>query len=372
MINESKNEDIDFQSDCYSINYFNVGRHCGFIHLDLGYLNMKIGKVPENVLKRSVFKQIKFKREEVLIHPGVGEDCAVLELAPDEVFVLSTDPITGAVSDIGTLAVHVTANDLASAGAEPVGLLLTILLPPDAEEADLKSLMRELESACASLNIEIIGGHTEVTPVVNQPVVTVTGVGKVKKDQVIFTKGALPGQDIVVTKWVGLEGTAIIAAGKEKLLKEHYSQDFVDRAKGFLEHISVVKEAMAARDFGVSSMHDITEGGIFGALWEVAAAGGVGLTVDLKKIPLRQETVEICEYFDLNPYQLISSGSMLIACDRGHDLVEYLAQRHIHSAVVGKFTDNNDKIIIYDEGETRYLEPPKTDELYKVNFLEDE
>ena len=283
MINESKNEDIDFQSDCYSINYFNVGRHCGFIHLDPGYLNMKIGKVPENVLKRSVFKQIKFKREEVLIHPGVGEDCAVLELAPDEVFVLSTDPITGAVSDIGTLAVHVTANDLASAGAEPVGLLLTILLPPDAEEADLKSLMRELESACASLNIEIIGGHTEVTPVVNQPVVTVTGVGKVKKDQVIFTKGALPGQDIVVTKWVGLEGTAIIAAGKEKLLKEHYSQDFVDRAKGFLEHISVVKEAMAARDFGVSSMHDITEGGIFGALWEVAAAGGVGLTVDLKR-----------------------------------------------------------------------------------------
>ena len=287
---------------------------------------MQIGKVPENVLKRSVFKQIKLKRDEVLIHPGVGEDCSVLELAPGEVFVLSTDPITGAASDIGTLAVHVTANDLASAGAEPVGILLSILLPQDAQEADLKSLMREIESACEPLNIEVIGGHTEVTPVVNQPVVTVTGVGKVKKDAVIFTKGARPGQDIV----------------------------------------SVVKEAMLARDFGVSAMHDITEGGVFGALWEVAAAGNVGLSVDLKKVPLKQETVEICEFFDLNPYQLISSGSMLIACDKGHDLAELLKREGIHSAVIGKFTDNNDKVIIYDEGETRYLEPPKTDELYNI------
>lgn len=327
---------------------------------------MKIGKVPENVLKRSVFKQIKLKRDEVLIHPGVGEDCSVLELQPGEVFVLSTDPITGAASDIGTLAVHVTANDLASAGAEPVGILLSILLPQDAEEADLKSLMKEIESACESLNIEIIGGHTEVTPVVNEPVVTVTGVGKVKKDAVIFTKGARPGQDIVVTKWVGLEGTSIIASAKEEALRAHYSQNFVDRAKGFIQYISVVKEAILARDFGVSAMHDITEGGVFGALWEVAAAGNVGLSVDLKKVPLKQETVEICEFFDLNPYQLISSGSMLIACDKGHDLVELLKKEGIHSAVIGKFTDNNDKVIIYDEGETRYLEPPKMDELYNI------
>ncbi len=327
---------------------------------------MQIGKVAENVLKRSVFKQIKLKRDEVLIHPGVGEDCSVLELAPGEVFVLSTDPITGAASDIGTLAVHVTANDLASAGAEPVGILLSILLPQDAQEADLKSLMREIESACEPLNIEVIGGHTEVTPVVNQPVVTVTGVGKVKKDAVIFTKGARPGQDIVVTKWIGLEGTSIIASAREAELRAHYSQDFVDRAKGFIRYISVVKEAMLARDFGVSAMHDITEGGVFGALWEVAAAGNVGLSVDLKKVPLKQETVEICEFFDLNPYQLISSGSMLIACDKGHDLVELLKREGIHSAVIGKFTDNNDKVIIYDEGETRYLEPPKTDELYNI------
>ena len=123
---------------------------------------------------------------------------------------------------------------------------------------------------------------------------------------------------------------------------------------------------MLARDFGVSAMHDITEGGVFGALWEVAAAGNVGLSVDLKKVPLKQETVEICEFFDLNPYQLISSGSMLIACDKGHDLVELLKKEGIHSAVIGKFTDNNDKVIIYDEGETRYLEPPKTDELYNI------
>lgn len=333
---------------------------------------MKIGKVPENVMKRSVFKQIRHKREEVLVHPGVGEDCSVVQLEPDEVMVLSTDPITGAASDIGTLAVHVTANDLATAGAEPIGILLSILLPPSAEEADLKSLMKELESACDTLKIEILGGHTEVTAVVCQPVVTVTGVGKVKKDQVLFTKGVAAGQDIVITKWIGLEGTSIIASAKEDALKQRYSQDFIDRAKDFIQYISVVDEAMIARDFGVSAMHDITEGGVFGALWEVAAAGDLGLTVDLKKIPLKQETVEVCEFFDLNPYQLISSGSMLIACDRGHDLVECLKRKNIHSAVVGKFTEGHDRIIIYDEDETRYLEPPKADELYKVNFSGEE
>lgn len=327
---------------------------------------MKIGKLPESVLKRSVFKQIHTRRPEVVLGAGVGEDCAAIKLAEDETLVMSTDPITGTAKDIGTLAIQITVNDLASAGAEPVGVLLTVLLPESVEEPELRAMMAQVEEACAKAKIQVMGGHTEVTAVVNQPVITVTGVGKVKKDAVIFTKGARPGQDIVVTKWVGLEGTSIIASAREAELREHYSQEFVDRAKGFIRYISVVKEAMIARDFGVAAMHDITEGGVFGALWEMAAASQVGLTVDLKKVPLKQETVEICELFDLNPYQLISSGSMLIACDRGHDLAECLKKEGIHSAVIGKFTDNNDKVIVYDEGETRYLEPPKTDELYKI------
>ena len=327
---------------------------------------MEVGKVPESVLKRSVFKQIRTKREEVLIHPGVGEDCAALKLADDEVFVMSTDPITGTDKNTGELAVQITANDLASAGAEPVALLLTVLLPVTADEPMIRRLMQEVETACEKLHIQVVGGHTEVTRAVTQPVVTVTGVGKAKDGRVISTGGAKPGQDIVVTKWVGLEGTAIIARSQEKALKSRYSQDFIDQAKDCIRYLSVVDDARIAMQVGVSAMHDVTEGGIFGAFWEMAQASGVGLTVDLKKVPLRQETVEICEFFDLNPYQLISSGSMLMACDRGYDVVEALRKEGIRASVVGKFTDSHDKIIHYDENETRYLEPPKPDELYKV------
>ena len=327
---------------------------------------MKIGKLPEPVLIRSVLKEVQHRRPEVLVGPAVGQDCAVLEPAKGDVLVFSSDPITGTIKDMGSHSVHITANDLAASGAEPLGIMVTILLTPETEEAQLKEMMRGLESACEELNIEVMGGHTEITDVVKQPLISITGVGRIKKEEVLTTSAAKPGQDVVITKWIGLEGTSIAAKEKEKKLLERFAPSFVETAKRFDRYLSVVPEAKIAKAWGVSAMHDITEGGVFGALWEMAAAGNVGLTVDLKKVPLKQETVEICEYFDLNPYQLISSGSMLIACDRGHDLAERLKKEGIHSAVIGKFTDNNDKIIVYDEGETRYLEPPKTDELYKL------
>lgn len=171
---------------------------------------MKVGKVSETILKRSIFKQIHTKRDEVLLGAGVGEDCAAMKLAPGEIFVISTDPITGTVKDIGTLAIQITANDLASSGAEPVGVMLTVLLPEEIEEADIKQMMGEVEAACARFHIQVMGGHTEVTRAVNQPIISVTGVGKVQEGQLVSTAGAKPGQDILVTKWIGVEGTSII------------------------------------------------------------------------------------------------------------------------------------------------------------------
>lgn len=328
---------------------------------------MKIGKVPETVLKRSILKQIRHRRDEVLVRPGVGEDCSVIELAKDEVFVISTDPITGTTENIGTLAVHITANDIASNGAEVIGIMLTILLPDGTRESDLKALMQEIEATCAKLNIEVLGGHTEITAAVNQPIITVTGVGKMSKNHMIKTAGAKPGQEIVMTKWAGLEGTAIIAKAKEKELLNRYTFDFVEGAKQMLDHISVIKEAGIGRTLGVTSMHDVTEGGIYGALWEIAEASGVGLEIDLKKIPIRQETVEICEFYDLNPYQLISSGVMLMITDHANLLVEQLSKNDIPAAVIGRITTGNDRVVM-NEDEKRFLMPPKSDELYKVSF----
>ena len=326
---------------------------------------MKIGKLPEQVLVRSVLKQAKHRREEVLVGPAVGQDCAVMALGEDEVFVMSSDPITGTVKDIGSHGIYITANDLAASGAEPVGVLLTVLLPENVEEPQIRQMMQDAERTCKELNMEIMGGHTEITNVVRQPLLTVTGVGKTKRKDLLLTMQVQPGQDIVVTKWIGLEGTAILAKEREEELLKRFNPELVRTAQEFSRYLSVIQDARIAREFGVSAMHDITEGGVFGALWEMAEGSGVGLDADLKAIPIRQETVEVCEYFGLNPYQIMSSGSRMIATDDGHGLVRALEQARIHAAVVGRATDGNDRILRNGE-DVRYLDRPQSDELYKV------
>ena len=326
---------------------------------------MEIGKVPENVLKRSILKQIKTKRPEVLVGADVGEDCAIIGLQPDEVMVLSTDPITGTTKEMGRWAVMISANDIASSGAEVIGVLVCALLPPRIREIKIRELMQEIEACCQELNIQVVGGHTEVTDAVNRPVLSVTGIGKVKKDWMLPTKGAKPGQDIVITKWAALEGTAILAKEKEEELLQKFPAFLIEEAKGYSRYLSIIKEAAIAGKSNVSAMHDITEGGVFGALWEMAESAGVGLTIDLKKIPIKQATVEICNYFDVNPYEMMSSGSLMLAADNGYDLVRVLEEAGIHAAVIGKVTEGNDRVVTNGE-ETRFLEPPKTDQLYKA------
>lgn len=325
---------------------------------------MEIGKVPENILKRSILKRLTVRRPEVLVHAGVGEDCAVLAPSADAL-VLSTDPITGTAKEIGNLAFHITANDIASSGAELIGMLLTIIFPPESTEEELKQIMAELTELAEQYNVEILGGHTEVSAAVTQTLVSVTGVGRITQEKVISTGGLKVGQDLVVTKWIGLEGTAILVAEKKEELLAHLPADLVETAGDFSELLSVVPDSRVAMENGVSAMHDVTEGGIFGALWEMAEASGVGLEVDLKRIPIRQETVEICEVFDINPYMLISSGAMLIGTDHGSQLVDALERAGIHAAVVGRATAGNDRVILNGE-ERRFLEPPKTDELFRA------
>ncbi|NLL72263.1 MAG: hydrogenase maturation factor [Clostridiales bacterium] len=326
---------------------------------------MNIGKIPETILKRSVLNQIRHKRDEVLLGPLVGEDCSMVGLSSDEVLLMSTDPVTGGIDDFGLIAVNVSANNIAGSGGEPLGIMLSILLPVDTLEKELKKLMYDVEIICEQLNIDVLGGHTELSNAVNQPVITVTGIGKIKKEDIIKKSNVLPGQEIVMTKWAGIEGTSILAKEKEKDLLTKYSLSFIKNAQEMLKYISIVPEAKIAKGLGVSSMHDIRSGGIFAALWEIGAASKVGLEVDLNKILLKQETVEICEFFDLNPYMLTSSGSMLVITDKANYLVDQLKEAGIAAAVIGHIKEGNERVII-NQGEKRYLEPPKLDEIYKL------
>ena len=326
---------------------------------------MKAGKLKESVLKRSVLKQLHTRNDAVLQKPAIGGDYGAIAVSEDMAVVLSSDPVTLTKDAIGSSAVMAACNDVACSGAKPMGISVTMLLPTSFNEEELRDLMKDMDRACTECGVDILSGHTEVTRSVKEPLVVVTAMGSVAKSKMIHSSGVRPGMDIVATKWVGLEGTAILAKEREEELRTRYAKPFIDNAKVFGQMMSIIPEAAVATKSGAGAMHDVSEGGIFGALWELAQSGGVGLEIDLKKIPIRQETVEICEFFDLNPYKIVSGGSLLIATEDGNGMVLELEKAGIPAVVIGKATDGNDRVLL-NEDERRFLETTQTDELYNL------
>lgn len=326
---------------------------------------MRRGKISENVLKRSVLKQIKTHREEVINGAGVGTDCAILSFEGGYDAVISTTPVIAPIEDISLYAIPMALNNIAAAGAEPVGVMLSILLPEKAEEPELRQMMEQAQSLCGRCGADIIGGHTEVAAYIDDPIMTVTGVGKRDYAQTELLKGVKANQDIVISKWIGLEGTVRLARERRNELSERYPRRMIDEAASYDRYLSVIPEAATAMKSGVCGMHDVSRGGVFGALWELAERAGVGLEIDLKKIPVKQETIEICEFFGLNPYELLSGGCLIMTTEDGDVLAEALMREDIAASVVGRTTAGNDRVI-YNEDEKRYLDKPKTDQMYYV------
>ncbi|MCH3962749.1 MAG: AIR synthase family protein [Clostridium sp.] len=322
---------------------------------------MKVGKLSWDDLKNLIDNNKTVLRSDVRIRGGIGEDCSVINFGEKEC-VVSTDPITGAVKNSGKLAVHINCNDIASCGVEPVGILVTILAPEDCTLDDINAVMREIDIETRKLNVEILGGHTEVTRAVNKIVVSCTVLGKGRSGSAVSTSGAREGDDILVTKYLCLEGTSIIVSDYEKQLSSLLSKEEIEEAKSYIEYISVVKEGIISGKFGVNSMHDITEGGILGGIWEVAKASGTGFRIYMDKMPISKITRKLCSAYNIDPLRLISSGSMLITTHRGRDLVEILKNSGIKSCIVGKITKKNG-ILVNGKNETE-VEPPERDELF--------
>lgn len=341
---------------------------------------MNSGKVPVNVLKRSVLRQLKNKRSEIANSAGLGADCAIFEPFSEGQLVTcvqegvvelccENDLAEAEREDPSVMPMlrffQKCANNLATAGAEPVAAELVIFLPENVEEPELKALMSEAEGIAAELNIQIIGGQTRVSSAVRQPLATVTGYGIRKTGAVqMDVRKKLAGQDIIITKWIGLEGTADLAARNQEGLLTRYPAYLVEEAAAFDRYYSILPEAATAVKSGGCTMHDASEGGIFAGLWEMAEGAGVGLTIDMKKLPLRQETVEVCEFCNVNPYELRSGGSLIIASPEGTAVVEALAAEGIPAVIVGRFTDSNERLIL-NEDEVRYMDRPQRDEIYK-------
>lgn len=322
---------------------------------------LKIGKIPPHILKSSVFPFLGTVREEVLVHSGLGEDCSVIDFG-EYVAVVSTDPITGANKNSGYLSVFISTNDIAACGAKPIGIMVTLLLPAGSDEQVLRDIMEGIHKGAGILGIEVLGGHSEITDAVVKPVLSVTALGIAKKDEYVTSSGAKPGDDVIVTKALGLEGTAILATDYEDVLKEKLGNELVTRAKRYIESIGVTEEGIVAAKVGVTAMHDITEGGILGAAYEIAEASGVGMEIIEENIPIYPETKAICEFFQINPLGLISSGSMLICTPKGKEVIEALKAKGIMATIVGKVT-KKDKVLI-SKGNPSPIIPPERDELY--------
>lgn len=327
------------------------------------------GKIPAKLLNDIVFKNLGIKRKEIILGPKAGIDGAVLELG-DKNLIVSMDPVSGAFEKIGWLAVNVNANDVATFGVKPSFMFSCILLPENADSKLIEDISSQIHKAAKEVGIAIVGGHCESTIGLNKPIVVGCVLGITDKKKYVTANGAKPGDDIILTKSAGIEGTAILATDKEKILREEIELNTIKNAKKFYKEISIVKDALTAfQTGGVHAMHDPTEGGIIGGIHEIADASKVGVRIIKKKIQIRAETSAICKYFRIDPLQLISSGALLISASPKYtsEIMEKLENKGIQAKVIGKFLDNPKlKIIVLENGKERVLMRPKADHLWKA------
>ncbi|HEY2593004.1 MAG TPA: AIR synthase family protein [Chloroflexota bacterium] len=326
------------------------------------------GKLPPELLRSLVLGQLGARRPETLVPATLGVDAAVIAVDADWACVLTCDPITTATSGAGRLAVHVVCNDLAAMGAEPLGVLATLLFPSGTAAVSIGALMAEIDATARALNVEVLGGHTEVAPGVNAPLVVMSGVGRAPRDRVLTAGGGRPGDALVLTKAAALEGTHVLASDLAALLQGRgVAESVLTEARGYGEELSVVPEARLAVDLGAMAMHDPTEGGVVGAVWEMAEASGCGFSVSVESIPVREATRQVCAALGVDPLRLIASGALLIACQDSGAMVQGLTGHGIPAARIGALTDlERARVLVHPEGWAEPVTSVGRDELYRV------
>jgi hydrogenase expression/formation protein HypE len=332
-------------------------------------MRLPLGKIPPKILKGTVFNHLGAEREEVVVGPSLGLDGAIVKVG-ETCFVSSMDPITGVSERIGWEAININANDVATFGVEPRFFSSCLLLPENSTEKAVEIICRQIDLGAKDLNIAVIGGHSETTPNLRFPIVIGCCMGVTSEGNYVTAQGAKPGNQIILTKSVGLEGSAILASENGNLLIEELGLQGLKKARNFSNHISIVKEALVAFKTGnVTAMHDPTEGGFAGGLHELADASDVGFRIYEDKISIAEETIKICKVFHIDPLQLIASGSLLITVEKSHsdEVIEVLNRSHIKAAVIGEILSSHECRHIADhEGNEEKLVRPLSDHLWQA------
>ncbi len=256
----------------------------------------------------------------MLIGPGIGLDCAVVDMG-DRLLVVKSDPITFATDEIGWYAVQINSNDIATTGAQPKWMMVTLLLPEGKTTATMvEAIGGQVYAAAQSMGVSVIGGHTEITYGLERPILACTMIGEVDRAALITPQGTRPGDRILLTKGVPIEATAILARELPERLRQVLCPGELEQARGFLHDpgISILRDAQVATRAGkVTAMHDPTEGGLASALWELAEASGCSLIVDLASVPVPSLSARICAALGLDPFASIASGALLLTADPG-------------------------------------------------------
>ncbi|NLG69880.1 MAG: AIR synthase [Firmicutes bacterium] len=327
---------------------------------------LRAGKLAPEKLRQLVLAHRGRLRPEVRVHAGLGEDSAVAETG-GRLLVVSSDPITGASAEMGRIGVYVACNDVAAMGAEPLGIQVVLLMPEGTPDEAIAGIMAQVAAAADHLGIEVLGGHTEITGKVSAPIVVLTAIGLVEPDRLVTSAGARPGDGLLVTKPVGLEGTAILAADRAQELAAALPGDLLERARSFIAEVDAVQDGRLTAALGVSAMHDVTEGGLVGAAWEMAQASGVGVEIWEARVPVRLETQRICRHFGIDPLRLISSGAMLAAARDPERVVRALREAGREAAVVGQVLPASEGVrVVRADGRRDRVTGAPPDELWRV------
>lgn len=322
---------------------------------------MKVGNISQTIYKRSVQKQLNKVGEEVLYQPSKEENCIAIKIKEGSRMVSAEATAFGTRRETGIYALARAWNDLLAWRAEPLAISLSIMLPVKTSEAFLKQVIETVRMVCLKEQISIAEVKTEVNPVLQQLFVSVRAYGQAKEEDIVRTDGAKSGQDIVLCGTVGLEGMLRILEEKERELQTRFVPAFLRKAKALKEKLIQPELMNVLVKSDVKAIHQIGSGGIFAALWNLAEASHIGLVVERSKMSIDQETVEICEYYNLNPYCMTSAGSFLVVTPNGEALVNRLEQEGIRASRLGVTTDENARVITSGE-ETRYLDRPAPDE----------
>jgi len=339
----------------------------------------KIGKISSEIFDELIYPRLGANSQAVLVGPQHGVDVGIVEIGHKAV-ALTTDPVF-IVPEYGWeraawFATHILVSDAVTSGLRPRFLSIDLNLPMEMTKEQLDIVWGTMHRECENLGISVVCGHTARYENCHYPMVggaTVISVGR--KDEYVTPKLAKPGDKIIVTKGPAIEATGIFAAMFPKLIEKNFGLEFGRRAQEIFYKMSVVEDALTAanvgvREEGVSAMHDATECGLWGGLFELSQAANLGVRIEKERIVLEDCVAEICNLFGIDPYTSISEGTLIIACreHRAHEVVAALSQKGISSSIVGQLIDPRHGMILVEEGKERKLEHPLVDPFWAAFY----